>query len=84
MYVSGQLISRRFGRRTRGKLTPSNLRQSHGPRELVEETADTNGQVGECHTLRTHLEGQAFDGVEGLQRGQAEGVDGTEDEDESD
>jgi hypothetical protein len=34
-----------------------------------------DSEVGECHTLSTHLKGQDLDGIQCLQRCEAEGVD---------
>lgn len=56
---------------------------TYRPSELVEKTTSGNGQVGEGHTLGTHLERQDLDGVERLKWSDAETVDDGEDVDQS-
>ena len=63
---------------------PLDLRESNRPGELVEHAAGVDGQGRESHSLGAHLEGEDFDGVEGLQRGDSDRVDGAEDEDHGD
>jgi len=63
---------------------PLDLLESDGPRELAHHAAGVDGERGEGHALGTHLEGEDFDGVQGLERGETNGVDGAEDEDHGD
>lgn len=60
---------------------PANLLHGHGPGKLVQETSGIGGKAGEGHTLGTHLEGEHLDGVQGLQGGDSDRVNGTKDED---
>ena len=61
---------------------PANGLQTDGPGELVQQTTGRDGQVAKGHTLGTHLEREHFDGVQRLQRRDAETEDDTEDVDE--
>jgi hypothetical protein len=60
---------------------PLDVLESHGPRELTEHATGVDGKGGEGHALGTHLEGEDLDGVQGLERGETDGIDGAEDED---
>jgi len=48
------------------------------PSELVQQTTSTDGQVGERHTLRSHLKRQDLDGVERLEWRESNTKDETE------
>lgn len=61
---------------------PSDLAHRNGPGELIQHTRSRGSKAGETHALGAHLEGEDFDGVQSLQRGETDGVDGTEDKDE--
>jgi hypothetical protein len=63
---------------------PLDLGESNRPGELVEHAAGVDGQGREGHSLGAHLEGEDFDGVEGLQGRDSDRVDGAEDEDHGD
>jgi hypothetical protein len=63
---------------------PLDLGEGNRPRELVEHAAGVDGEGGEGHSLGAHLEREHFDGVQGLQRGDSDRVDGAEDEDHGD
>ena len=58
--------------------SPSNLCKRDGPRKLVEQSADGDGESGEGHTLGTHFVGQHLHRVQSLKRRQADGVEGAE------
>lgn len=63
---------------------PLDLLEGNWPGELVEKTGGVDGKGGESHTLSTLLEGQDFDWVESLEWGETNGVEDTEDENETD
>lgn len=63
---------------------PLDLGEGDRPGELVEHAAGVDGEGGEGHALGAHLEGENFDGVQGLERGETDGVDGAKDEDHGD
>jgi len=61
---------------------PPDLLHGHWPSELVEEISGCDGETGESHSLGAHLEGEDLDRVQSLEGREADGVHGTEDEDE--
>lgn len=62
---------------------PLDVVKSDGESELVDESTAGNEQVGESHSLGTHLEGEDLDGVESLKWGPSERVDSLENVDHS-
>ena len=63
---------------------PLDVLQRNWVRELVDQHGRGEGEVGERHALGAHLEGEDFDGVQRLQRGDTDGVDSAEEEDHRD
>jgi hypothetical protein len=61
---------------------PFDALDSDGPGELVHQAGSIDGEALECHSLGSDVEVDAFHGVEGLKRGDVEGVDASEDKNE--
>ena len=54
---------------------PSNLLESDGPGELIEEISCRHGKVGECHPLGPHFEAKDLNRIECLQRRESNRID---------
>lgn len=56
---------------------PSDFVHGNWPSELIQHASSSDGEAGEAHSLGTHLEREDLDRVQGLERSEAYGVDGT-------
>jgi hypothetical protein len=63
---------------------PSNVLQSDGPSELVEQATGVDSQTGKRHTFGSHLERQHLNRIQSLKRRNAEREDCSEHEDHGD